>query len=250
MSSKVYKIPVFAAAAMLWMSCQSHYALVKASRSEYHIDSTITTDSAVLKTYLPYKQQMDAQMNGVIGQCAKELPKTGGTETLLGNFFADAVTAESMKIEPAIDFAMPTTKGGLRNNLPKGNITLSNMFELMPFENELVLLKLKGTDVEQLLNFIAASDGEPVSNIKLKIKDKQAYDVLIKGQPFDKTKTYLVLTSDYIANGGDNAKGLANPIEKRNLGLLVRNALVNYVKSQTAAGKLIDANLDGRITKN
>jgi 2',3'-cyclic-nucleotide 2'-phosphodiesterase (5'-nucleotidase family) len=214
------------------------------------MDSTVAVDSAIVKAYLPYKQKMEAQMNGVIGRCAKELTKTGGPETLLGNFFADAVMAESKKIEPAIDFALPTTKGGLRNNLPKGNIALSNIFELMPFENELVLLKLKGTDVEQLLNFIAVSGGQPVSNITLKIKDNTPYDILINGKPFDNTKTYLVLTSDYIASGGDNARGLASPLERKSLGLLVRNALVNYVKAQTTLGKPIDAYLDGRITKN
>lgn len=237
-------------AALLLASCKSHYTLVEAKRSEYNINSSVSADSAVIKTYLPYKQKMEAQMNAVIGQSARLLTKSGEGESMLGNFFADAVTAEALKIDPSIDFAVPTTKGGLRNDIAQGNITLSTMFELMPFENELVVLKLKGTDAEQLISFLAKSGGQPVSNIKLNIVNGQAQQVMIKGQPFDRNRTYNVLTSDYIANGGDSVKGLANPLERKVLGLRVRDALINYVKQQTAAGKPIDAQLDGRITKN
>lgn len=238
------------AAALLLASCKSHYNLVETKRSEYNIDNSLSADSAVIKTYLPYKQKMEAQMSAVIGQSARLLTKGGDSESLLGNFFADAVTAEALMIQPDIDFAVPTTKGGLRNDVAKGSITLSTMFELMPFENELVILKLKGTDVEQLLGFLAQSGGQPVTNIKFNIINGQAGQVTIKGLPFDRSRTYYVLTSDYIANGGDNVKGLANPLERKVLGLRVRDALINYVKQQTAAGKPIDAQLDGRITKN
>ncbi|WP_345952803.1 5'-nucleotidase [Mucilaginibacter sp. PAMB04168] len=188
-------------------------------------------------------------MNRVIGQSAQALTKSDDPETLLGNFYADAVLAEAKKIEPNIDFAVPTTKGGLRNDLAQGNINLSTMFEMMPFENELVTLKLKGTDVEALLNFIAVTNGQPVSAIRLKIKDKQPVNVLVKGQPFDRMKTYIVLTSDYLANGGDNIAGFSTPLERKVLGLRVRDALINYVKLQTAAGKTVNAQLDGRVTK-
>jgi len=237
-------------AAILLASCKSHYTLVEAKRSEYNINNIVSTDSGIVKTYLPYKHKMEAQMNAVIGKSARLLTKSGEGESLLGNFFSDAVTTEALKIQPDIDFAIPTTKGGLRNDVAQGNITLSTMFELMPFENELVVLKLKGTDVEQLLGFLAKSGGQPVSNIKLNINNGQAQQVMIKGQPFGRDRTYNVLTSDYIANGGDNVKGLANPLERKVLGLRVRDALISYVKQQTAFGKAIDAQLDGRITKN
>jgi 2',3'-cyclic-nucleotide 2'-phosphodiesterase (5'-nucleotidase family) len=247
MISRLYKLPVIGFA-LLWASCQSHYELVKANRAEYNINSGLPADSAIVKTYLPYKQKMDAQMSTVIGQAAQLLNK-GGSESLLGNFFSDAVTAEAGKIIPPPDFTMCTTNGGLRNSLPQGDITLSTMFELMPFDNELVLLKLKGTDVAQLIEFIAASGGQPVTGITLTIKDKQPVDVMINGKPLDKNKTYLVLTSDYLANGGDSAKGMATPLVRTNVGLRIRDALIAYVKQQTATGKMINAKLDGRITK-
>lgn len=233
----------------VFSGCQSHYALVKSGRGEYRMDSTVTVDSGIVKTYMPYKQKMEAQMSAVLGQSAIAMPKIDSAEIYLGNFYADAAATEARKVV-SFDFAIPTTKGGLRYALPKGNITLSAIFELMPFENELVLLKLKGTDVQQLLNFIAASGGQPVSGLRMKIKDKLPAEVTINGTPFNPNNTYTILTSDYLANGGDNTKGLSSPLERKNVGLRVRDALINYVKQQTAAGKTINVQLDGRITKN
>lgn len=248
---KIFKLYMFLLPAIIatFAGCGSHYALVRSRRGEYHIDSTLKADSGVIKAYLPYKQKMEAQMSAVLGQSAKNMEPNYDRESLLGNFYADATDAEAKKLV-TFDFAIPTTKGGLRYAIPKGNITLSTIFELMPFENELLLIKLKGTDVEELLNFIAESNGQPVSGIRLKIKDKKPVEVVINGQPFDRNKTYLVLTSDYLANGGDNTKGFASPIERKPVGLRVREALINYVKQQTAAGKQINTELDGRITQN
>jgi 2',3'-cyclic-nucleotide 2'-phosphodiesterase (5'-nucleotidase family) len=231
-------------------SCSRHYQVVKSNRIEYAVNDSRPADSGIVKLYLPYKQKMETAMNQVIGQSARLLTKEGSPESLLGNFFADATTSEAKKLVPDVDFAIPTTKGGLRNDVAAGNITLSTLFELMPFENELVWVKLKGEDTEQLINFIAATNGQPVTGIKLKIKDKKPYDILINGKPFDRRKSYNVLTSDYLANGGDNITGFNAPLERKTIGLRVRDALINYVKTQTTAGQPINAQLDGRITNN
>ncbi|WP_316811873.1 5'-nucleotidase [Pedobacter heparinus] len=232
-------------------SCSSGYQLVKANRADYAIDKTVSPDSSIIKTYQPYKQQLDAEMNQVLGHTAVALVKNNDVpETLLSNFFADACLQQAKKQDPAIDFAMPSTKGGLRTDIAKGEIRLSNLFELMPFENELVAFTLKGTDVQELLNFIAATNGQPISGLKMRIRDKKPLEVWISGKPFDPAKTYRVLTSDYIAGGGDNALGFKDPLDKKVLGLKVRDALINYVKENEASGKIINAELDGRITKD
>lgn len=236
---------------MTLTACRSRYTLVRSNRSEYPIDSNLKIDSGIIKTYAPYKKQLDLQMNGVIGHTTQELTKSYDlSETLLGNFFSDAVLTEGKKIDPSIDFSIPSTKGGLRNNLPKGDIHLSDVFELMPFENELIVTQLSGADVGALINYIAASGGQPVAGIRLKISEGRPQEVLINGQPFNASKAYYVLTSDYIASGGDNSKGFGHPLAKKVLGLKVRDALINYIKNTTASGKSINAELDGRITKN
>lgn len=232
-------------------SCSSGYKVVKANRAEYAINKDVTADSTVIRTYLPYKAQMEAEMNQVIGHSAVEMAKVDTIpESMLGNFFADAALQQARKYDPTIDFAMPSTKGGIRVTVPKGNVTVSNIFELMPFENELLALTLSGADVQNLLNFIAATNGQPVSGLKMVIKNKKPENVLINGKPFDVNKTYRVLTSDYLAGGGDNALGFKTPLDTKVLGLKVRDALMNYVKESEAAGKTINAKLDGRITKD
>lgn len=235
----------------LLFSCSSGYQLVKANRAEYPINAGVAADSTVIMTYMPYKKQLDEEMNQVLGYSEVLMTKSNDLpETLLSNFFSDAILQQALKYDPSIDFAMPSTKGGIRVDVPKGAIKLSNIFELMPFENELVAFTLKGTDVQELLNFIAATNGQPIAGLRIKIADKKPAEVWIKDKPFDVNKTYRVLTSDYIAGGGDNALGFKNPIEKKVLGLKVRDALINYVKDMQAAGKTINPKLDGRITKD
>lgn len=200
---------------------------------------------------MPYKMQLDAEMNKVIGFTDVKLTKGSGLpESLLGNFFADAVFNQAKKIDPTIDFTVPTTKGGLRNDVGKGAITVSNVFELMPFENELVLYSLKGEDALKFISFIAQTNGQPVAGLKMNIKNNKPDHIVIDGKPFDVNKTYQVLTSDYIASGGDDAVGFANPIAKKNLALKVRDALLKEITEVEAAGKHINSKLDGRITKD
>lgn len=238
-------------AASLLLSCSSGYKLVKANRAAYVINKEVAADSTIIKAYLPYKEQLDKEMNQVLGYSEVLMTKNNELpETLLSNFFSDAILQEALKYDPTIDFAMPSTKGGLRVDVPKGAIRLSNLFELMPFENELIAFTLKGPDVQQLLNFIAATNGQPVAGLRLKIVDKRPVDVFIKGKPFDPQQTYRVLTSDYVAGGGDNALGFKNPVEKKVLGLKVRDALINYVKEKQVAGQTINPKSDGRITKD
>ncbi|TDQ11663.1 5'-nucleotidase C-terminal domain-containing protein [Pedobacter metabolipauper] len=230
----------------------SSYQVIKSTRNEYSISNDIAPDSSIINTYLPYKGRLEAEMSKVIGHSALLLSKKSSDtlpESLLSNFFADAVTEQALKLDPNIDFAIPTTKGGLRVDFPKGDITTSHVFELMPFENELYVFTLKGEDVQRLLNFIAGTNGQPVSRLRMKIANKLPVDVWINGKPFDPNKSYSVLTTDYISGGGDHTVGFEKPISKTALGLKVRNALMNYVKETEAAGKIINSKTDGRITK-
>lgn len=236
---------------VLSAGCSPGYKIAKSNRAEYIIDKNVPADTSMLRLYLPYKQKLEAEMNQVIGYSEVLMPKVDTIpESLLGNFFSDAILQQGRRLDPDIDFAMPSTKGGIRIALPKGAIAVSNVFELMPFENALVVLTISGAETQQLLNFIAGSNGQPVAGLRMKIRDRKPEQVMINGKPFDSNRSYKVLTSDYVAGGGDNARGFKNPLEKKDLGLKVRDALLNYIRQQEAAGKKINSVLDGRITKN
>ncbi len=246
-----YRNLLFVIAILSLNACNIRYSLVKSNREEYNINSKVAVDSNIIKTYLPYKIKLDAEMNKIIGYSEVALTKQSTTpESVLGNFFADAIFTQAKKIDSNIDFTVPTTKGGLRNDIPKGAITVSNIFELMPFENELVLFTLKGEDVLIFINFVAKTNGQPIAGLKMNIKDGKSENITINGKAFDVNQTYKVLTSDYIASGGDDAVGFSTPIAKKVLNLKIRDALLQEVTQLQTEGKTINSKLDGRITKN
>lgn len=237
---------------MTGLGCSTGYQLSKSNRKEYVIDQKTGADSAVIRAYLPYKAKMEAEMNQVIGHSAILMSKKSSDtlpESLLSNFFADAVMYEAKKVDPSIDFGIPSTKGGLRVDLPKGNVTVSNIFELMPFENEVVVYQLSGQQVKDLLDFVAATNGQPVTGLQLKIKDRKLMTAKVNGQEIDPAKTYRVLTSDYIGGGGDKVPVFKDIKVRKSLGLKIRDALMGYVREMEAQGKLLSSSLDGRIVK-
>lgn len=241
-------------AVAIWLggvSCSRYFVPSgQAAYTELQVDSTITDDPDYVRFYAPYKKQLEAEMSRVIGRAAISLTKpSDAPETLLGNFFADALLAEAQKQDPEAEFSFGT-KGGLRIELSQGPITVGNLFELMPFENEIVVLELTGEKVQQLAQFIATTGGQPVSGIRMEIDNGKATDIRIGGTPLDTGHTYKLVTYDYLANGGDNSRGLDDPISRTDLGMKVREALIDYVNEQARAGNDINTQLDGRITRD
>jgi 2',3'-cyclic-nucleotide 2'-phosphodiesterase (5'-nucleotidase family) len=232
---------------MMLFSCRRHFVLDNHQHQQYSMDQR-DVDSSLVRYYLPFKAKMEVEMKRVIGQNDQELSKPSAPETLLGDFFADAVLHESRKLYPEVQISFATTKGGMRNPLPKGAVTVAQMFELMPFENELVVLKMSGLEIQKLIEFIAGSQGQPVAGLRMKVKDKRAYDVTISGHPFNINEDYSVVTSDYLASNTDEQRLFSNPVSRTNLGKKVRDALMEYVEGLTKNGKAINMALDGRVT--
>src|SRR5690606_31538462 len=183
---------------LIFTSCHNYFVRRgEAAYTRLQIDSTLEDDASLIQLYAPYRSQLDAEMSQVIGYSDVDLTKPAdAVETLLGNFFADALLAEGRKLDPDAEFSFGT-KGGLRIELPRGEITIGNLFELMPFENELVLLELSGDRVQQLAEFIAATDGQPVSGLRMTISEGKPANITIAGKPLDRSRTYKLVTYDY-----------------------------------------------------
>ena len=186
-------------------------------------------------------------MNDVIGFADMALDKKS-PEGSLGNFMVDAfyiMAKESFKAP--VDVAL-INYGGIRlTQLPAGDVTRGKIFELMPFDNILVLQKLKGSHLQQFLDLVAAKGGWPVAGMTMQIRNKKAVNVMVGGKPLDPDATYSVVNSDFIVNGGDNADLLkALPQETR--GYLMRDALFDYIKKLKSEGKNISARVENRVT--
>jgi len=233
-------------------SCKPAYTIQKTEQTEYILSDTSNAaiDSSVYSMILPYREKVVGTMSTVIAESETDLEK-GVPESKLGNFVSDACMSESKKIfYPSdgrqADFAF-FNNGGLRKSLPKGNITVGDVFELMPFENELVVLTLNGKLVKKIFNFIASKEGAPVSGVRFQIKDHEAINITIHNEPLDTTKTYKALTSDYLANGGDSFDFLVGAPRER-VNLKVRDAILQDLKSASKEGRKINIVTDGRIS--
>lgn len=241
-------LSVIALVALTMMSCRTAQQSIQPQVVNYRIDSTMTKDSSIVHYYLPFKQQMEKEMNRQIGYSNHFLNKSRTEpEFLAGNFFTDAMLSVAKKIDPSVQIAI-ATKGGIRAELKQGPITVGSIFEMMPFENSITILELKGSDILVLANYIAKTGGQPISGFTLKIKDENPLDILIEGKPIHPDSTYKLVTYDYLANGGDYIVGISNPIKRTNTSILVRTALIEYVQELTKAGKNVNTKLDGRVT--
>lgn len=244
---------VLATATLVLSSChpQAHVENIDVGYAEMNVQGGYR-DTAVAAIIAPYKTKLDKEMNEVLGVSDQAMPKEREPlETLLGDFIAD-LTLKSANQLLAKNGTLKAdivllNNGGMRTSLPKGEITKGKIFEIMPFDNEIVLVTISGSQMKALLNFAAQSTGLPVAGMKMGIKDGKPGTVLINGQAFDENKNYVVVTSDYLANGGDNMKFFSAPVQFQSTGVLMRNAMIDYVQNETKAGRTINVKLDGRI---
>lgn len=234
---------------LLMLSCGTTQVPNSVSYLGYSVSPKVNTDTALLNLIQPYSVEVNRTMNKVIGftpaTMTKRLP-----ESSLGNFMADCMLVMgSKKFGVPIDIAF-MNQGGIRASINKGNITVGNVYELMPFDNLLVIQALKGSVLEAFLNHIAADGGWPISKgSSFKIKNKQAVDIMINGKPLDRNATYLTANSDYIAQGGSDA-AMLKVFPFQNKGYLIRDALIEYIHEITASGKPVDAKIENRVTSS
>jgi 2',3'-cyclic-nucleotide 2'-phosphodiesterase (5'-nucleotidase family) len=195
----------------------------------------------------PYRDSIEKTMNEVVGYAGKTLEKKQ-PEGSLGNFMADAMLyGARTKFNLPVDVSM-INSGGIRiTQLPQGAVTRGKVFELMPFDNLIVVQELKGSELQQMLDITASRGGWPTAGLTMQIKDKKAVNVKINGAPLDNNKVYLVANSDYVANGGDDAAVL-KALPQKNLGYLFRDAIFDYIRFLKLQGKDISAQEENRVS--
>jgi len=234
-------------------------AIVERRVSEVLVDAGIPDDPALEKMLAPYGAKVRA-LEVVIGKLETELKKgpVGGGN--LGNFVADGMRVQSStKLGKPVLLAV-TNSGGLRKNtIAPGDLRAADIFELLPFENALAEVDLTGEQLLKLLN-VVVSAGDALSGARIKYRmnadnrpelvsarllDSQGREVEI-----DPKATYSVVTIDYLLKlGSGRYLILQEGKNVRPLGVTIRDALMDYVKAETAAGRPIKAALDDRFVQ-
>ncbi len=235
------------------VSCQWHqnklYRIEALSASVVTLDSLVQTDSLANAYISPYRDSVQVKMNREIGWSDAAM-MVSVPESPMSNFVADLILTDSraMAAQQNIslpDFALVNIKG-LRTGLPHGRITVANIFQLMPFENEVVMVQLSGDEVLQLFRHMASMGGDGVGGASFIIKNKEVMEPQIGSLPVDKGKKYWVATSDYLANGGDRYEVLTHSPSVK-LGITLRDMILKHIESLTDANQSVKASNDQRI---
>lgn len=240
-------IIILAVPFFLGVACKTAYQVESLQYNDYRISHTGGKDSSLLLMIQPYSANLEKSMNDIIGYLETSLDKKS-PESTLGNFMVDAfyIMAKE-KFRLPVDVAFMNFGGIRLTQLPAGDITRGKIFEIMPFDNMLIIQRLKGSVLQELLDLIAARGGWPVAGMTMQIKDKKAVNVRIGNEPLNPARIYITANSDFVANGGDNAEMLKT-IPQENIGYGMRDALIDYVLKLKSEGRKITASVENRIT--
>lgn len=185
----------------------------------------------------PYRLELEKEMLEVIAIAENDFTKSRPNGAL-NNWSADAIlnSVDNTSFGNTPYFCLLNV-GGLRNPLSKGDIVLGDVFKLMPFDNEIVIVELPFSTLGEIAQYLMDSGGEPISNAVL---DFNHIDII---GDLGGSDSFYIVTSDYLMNGGDNMIFFENKLSVLHTGILMRDAMIEAVKKQ----KVLVFNNDERI---
>lgn len=193
---------------LMLLSCKTANVVTSVdAKNNISITSNLQEDPQFFSTIAPYKAKLEGIMNTVISHTNADLTKSGDNSNL-GNLLAD-FTFEGAKEwakdkNYTVDAAVINI-GGIRSTIGVGNIELKHVYEVMPFENEVMIVKLKGSDLNGLYDYYAQTQkNNPVSKLYIETDFGVVSKALINDKKIILDKDYYIATSDYLAFGGDN----------------------------------------------
>lgn len=185
----------------------------------------------------PYRKGVEEMMGRRIGSTALELD---ASKAPLLNFLTDFALERGRQLAPDVDLAI-MNKGGIRRDLPKGDITQGEIIMMQPFDNRIVVLDLKGEELLEALDVMGRRGGDGLSkgmDVTFDPKTGKTLSATLDGKPIDPDRTYRVATIDYLANGGDYMEPLTEGHEVARSKTVVYNDLIDYIKKDFRKKKI------------
>nr|BCX01582.1 MAG: hypothetical protein KatS3mg041_1628 [Bacteroidota bacterium] len=212
------------------------------------LDSSVPTDSALQVLLAPYKRIYDSALGQVIGYAPRTLER-GRPEGALGNFVADLMLQWAHHQWPGRVHVALSNYGGLRAPLYAGSITIGAIYEVMPFENTMTRLEFTGAQLLRLADRIAEQGGHPIAGMRFRIRNRRAEEVRIGEEPVDPDRRYGLVTTNFVADGGDGIlTPLGPPLEREDTIVLLREVIIAHIRSLFARNLPVEAHPDGRIS--
>lgn len=213
------------------------------------VTEAISETQSIENFIAPYRKHIDEDLSTVLAYAPENIDKKGAWQTKIGNLQSTVTLASANKVfglreNKNVDICL-LNNGGIRSIINKGNITTRTAFELMPFENNLVVVSLKGEQILEMVNYIIKEKKpHPLAGMTFIIdKNDVAKAILVQKQPLDLQKIYFVATNDYLYNGGDNMNFFKKAIQLYDLEYKVRNVWIDYFKEIDTISVLTDSRI-------
>lgn len=201
-----------------------------------NINNSYKPDNEIESYIVPYRNHINKDMDNILAYNPITQDKSiGKWQTNIGNLFATSTLELCNPIfknrtNQNIDFCL-LNHGGIRAIIPKGNVTTRTAYNIMPFENSIMVIALSGNQVYELANYLLADrKPHPLAGIKIYINknETEVLNIEIENRSIDRKKTYYVATSDYLANGGDNMTFFKDSKIRYDLDYKLRSLLLDY----------------------
>ena len=241
-----FRLIFFIVQFVLLAGCQRFYQPQNLRYGGYSVVSGDSKPDGIQQLVKPYADSVEAVMSDTLGllnvTLEKKLP-----DGSLGNFLADAyleMARVKWNSKAAIAYM---NHGGIRvNSIAAGPVKRSTVYEVMPFDNEMILIEVTGSLLKDFLDGVAKDGGGGVAGMSFVIKDKQATNILVGGKPLQPGEKYLMVNSDYVVNGGGGFNGFKS-LARTRTGYLLRDAILDYVAMYKQKGLPLPVNTDKRI---
>lgn len=205
------------------MACSAHFT--PTFQIGYQSITTAQQDSTLLKQLQPYRDTLVQEFSTYVATAPLDLVIRRPGSNLM-NWCADAVLssqiANKRNSEPVICLL---NTGGLRSSFGAGKLTLADFYKLMPFDNRVVWIHLPVSKIVEIEKYLLLSGGEPMANCLFK-NGKLEIPSLLPSHQF-----IWVLTSDFLANGGDKMNFFLDS-EKEETNILLRDILIETANKQ------------------
>ncbi|WP_320814993.1 5'-nucleotidase [Flavobacterium sp.] len=234
----LYNFVILLTLSMLLACSSKKYNNYQTSAALLNINDTILLDSKIQKFVNPFKEHINRDLDSVLAYNPITQDKSKGQwETNIGNLFSNVTLELTRPIfkkreNKTIDFCL-LNHGGIRAIIPAGNVTSRTAYEIMPFENSVVVIGLTGKEVLELANYVLTEKKpHPLEGIVIKVNEdySKVLSIKINNIDLDENKIYYVATSDYLGNGGDNMIFFKNSTIKYDLDYKLRNLFIDYFK--------------------
>lgn len=227
---------IFLLAIILFSGCKNEVLVnSEIEGKRIAIDENINPDQQIEDFVRPYSNHINKTLDSVLAYNPTDLNKSEGElNTAIGNLMADIVMEQANPVFKSrtgndIDIVL-LNFGGIRSTIGKGPVTARTAYNIMPFENEIVVVELTGEKIQEMLDYLENNrTAHPLSGIEIKVdRNYNITETNIQDTPFDPAATYFVATSDYLQQGGDNMNFLKDPVSLHRIDYKIRNSIIDY----------------------